>query len=150
MKKRVVQCLIIAFCCILSIFFMGCDKGAKNGKVYKSVDGRVQKLELYDQGIKIVYNFDAFEMVESALAYKGESLIAKAERVGMHPVEPVTMDIEVAETYFHQKTGEIVYKGKMVFRCRANVEMGERINVTPVFGKRPRDLFREWPYAIIY
>lgn len=150
MKKRAARCLLIAFCGILSVFFLRCDSGTKSGKVYKSLDGRVQKLELYDKGIKIVYNFDAFEMVESALAYKGESLIAKAERVGMRPVEAVTMEIEVAETHFHQKTGEIVYKGKMVFCCRANVEMGERINVTPVFGKRPRDLFREWPYAIIY
>lgn len=110
----------------------------------------MQKLELYDQGVKMVYNFDAFEMVESALAYSGESLIAKAERVGMRPGEPGILDIEVAETHFHQKTGEIVYKGKMVFRCRTNMEWGERIKVTPLSGKRPRDLFREWPYAVMY
>lgn len=149
MENRTVQFLVAVFF-ILSVFVLECDGRVKSGKVYKSLDGRVQRLELYDQGVKIVYNFDAFQLVESALAYSGESLIAKAERVGMRPGEPGSLDIEVAETHFLQKTGEIVYKGKMVFRGRTNMEWAERIKVMPVSGKKPRDLFREWPYAVIY
>jgi len=124
MKDRTIRLLAVIFV-ILSVLVLGCSSD-----------------------VEIVYNFDAFEMVESALAYKGGSLIAKAERVGMRPVEPTIMDIEVVETYFHPESGEIIYKGKMLFRCRTNIEMGERVKVTPIFGKKPMDLFRKWPYAV--
>lgn len=150
MKNRIILFGVVIFGCVLSILVLGCSRGDKSGKVYKSLDGRVQRLEFYDAGVKIVYAFDAFELVESAVAYRGESLIAKAERVGLRPNGPTILDIEVEETHFSPKTGDIVYKGKMVFRCRTNVEVGERIEVKPILGKRPRDLFREWPYAVIY
>lgn len=150
MNRRIVQFLIVVLGLTLSGFATECYAGAKSGKVYKRMDGRVQKLELYDQGVKMVYNFDAFALCESAFAYSGESLIAKAERVGMRGGEPGILDFEIAETHFHQKTGEIVYQGKMVFRCKTNAEWGERTKVTPVSGKRPKDLFREWPFALMY
>jgi hypothetical protein len=127
------------------------DEGVrKNLKVYKKIDGRVQRIEFYDKGVKLVYDFDPFQMVESASAYIGESLIAKAKKTAMRPREQFVMDIEVEETHFNQKTGEIVYKGTMMFRCRTNIEMGERLTVTPVLGQKPNDVFREWPWAIRY
>lgn len=158
MKNRIILLEILVSICVLSILFLGCSNGdesgksEKSGEVYRSVDGRVQKLELYDEDLKIVYNFDAFESVESALVYRGETLIAKAEEVGTSSNGPTALDvdIEVEETYFSPKTGDIVYKGRLVFRCRANVEMGERIEVKPILGERPQDLFLEWPYIVMY
>lgn len=86
--------------------------------------------------------------VETASAYSDESLVAIAKRTSWRPVGgPTVVDIEVEETHFAQGTQEVIYKGRLVFRCRTNEAYGERITDTPLFGKRPRDVFRRWPYA---
>ena len=150
MKSRSFCYLTIVFIVFFG-FIVNCGNGSENGKVYKTFDGRTQKLELNRHGIKMVYNFDPMEMVQSAFAYSGETLLAKAERVGLRPGASgkMEMEIEIIETHF-KKNGEIVYRGKIVFLCRPNIEYGERIKEMMLSGKRPKDLFQRWPYAIRY
>lgn len=118
----------------------------KGDKVSYKLDGRVDGLESYDQGVKIVYKFDIVGIAASALAYKGDLLIAKAEKVGMRQTVANCLDIEVEETHFSQ-SGAVTYKGKMLFRFKEGTGRGERIEVKLISGERHQDLFREWPYG---
>jgi len=101
-----------------------------------------------DNALEVQYQYDGFGLVETASARSGESIVAVAKRVDIRPVGgPTVTDVEVEETHFARGTQDVVYKGRMVFRCRTNEEFGERITDTPLFGTRPRDVFRRWPYA---
>ena len=94
------------------------------------------------------YQYDAFEMVETASAYSGGTVVANAKRMGMRSIGgPTVTEIEVEETHFAEGRQEPVYKGRLVFRCVTNDPFCERTGDTRQFGKRSRDVFRQWPYA---
>lgn len=96
----------------------------------------------------ISYLYDARGLVESASAARGEAVVATARRMGIAPSSnPMVADIAVEETHFRPGSREIVYRGEIVFRCRTNQEFCEQLSVTRREGKRPRDVFRRWPYA---
>lgn len=98
--------------------------------------------------LEFQYQYDAFELVETASAMDAGAIVASAKRVAIRPVGgPTVTDIEVEETHFARGTQNVVYRGNLVFRCRTNETFCERTSVTPHYGKRPRDVFRRWPYA---
>ena len=94
------------------------------------------------------YQYDAFEMVETASVYSGQTVVANAKRVDIRSIGgPTVTEIEVEETHFAEGTQQAVYRGRLMFRCVTNDPFCQRTGDTPQFGKRPRDLFRQWPYA---
>ena len=101
-----------------------------------------------DRGLKIRYQYDGSGLVETVSVRSGDSIVAVAKRLSIRSAGgPTVTDIQVEETHFAPGTQEVVYKGKMVFRCRTNEPFGERITDTPLSGTRPQDVFRRWPYA---
>ncbi|MGH9970425.1 MAG: hypothetical protein ACREBG_21900 [Pyrinomonadaceae bacterium] len=104
------------------------------------------------ESLHVQYNYDNNEMVETALIMKGESLVAIGKRVAIRWVPGPEgalpgAEVEVEETHFTPGTQNVVYKGRLVFRCRFNEDWCERIADTGVSGSRPRDVLRRWPYS---
>ena len=103
------------------------------------------------ESLRVQYNYDGNEMVETAFIMKGESLVAIGKRAPIRPrVGPAVTDleVEVEETHFTPGTQNVVYKGRLVFRCRINEVWCERIADVVVLGTRPRDVFPRWPYNL--
>ena len=101
-----------------------------------------------DRDLKVRYQYNPFGLVESATIHRGDSVVAVARHVSIAPVGgPTVTDVGVEEVHFGRGTQDVLYKGRMVFRCKTNQEFCDRISVTPLQGTRPRDLFKRWPYA---
>jgi hypothetical protein len=104
-----------------------------------------------NKNLTLRYQYDPFEEVESATAYYGETICATAKRIQERHVGDTggatVTDIDVEEIQFAPNSQAVVYKGRVVFRCITNQEFCERVSVTPILGKRQRDIFRKWPYA---
>ena len=73
-------------------------------------------------------------------------MIATARRLsGRVTSDPEVTEIEIGETHFVKGTPEVVYRGRVTFRCKADKSFRQPMRVTPEFGERPRDVFWPWP-----
>ena len=75
--------------------------------------------------------------------------MATARRLsGRTTHDPGVTEIEVEETHFVKGTTDVVYRGRVTFRCKAHESFCQPIRVTPEFGERPRDVFWRWPSRV--
>lgn len=102
-----------------------------------------------DLDLELGYLGDKSGFVERASASTGAKVIASARRVGVrHTEHPDVTDLDVDETHYVRGTRDVVYTGRLVFRCNSTRGVCERINVEPTSGTRPRDIFRQWPLRV--
>jgi hypothetical protein len=85
-------------------------------------------------------------VVERASVDQDTRVIATARRLsGRGTNDPGVTEIEIEETHFVKGTPDVVYRGRVTFRCKANEPFCQPMRVTPEFGARPRDVFWRWP-----
>ena len=85
-------------------------------------------------------------MVERASVDQGTRVIATARRVNERTTnDPEVTETEIEETHFVKGTTEVVYRGRVAFRCMVDESFCQPIRVSPEFGERPRDVFWRWP-----
>jgi hypothetical protein len=104
---------------------------------------------LWDGDLEMAYLGDESGYVERASVSTGTKVIASARRVEVRRTQdPEVTELDVDETHYARGTLDVVYTGRIVFRCGANQELCQRIRVSPTSGTRPRDVFRHWPSKI--
>lgn len=108
---------------------------------------RVEDLHvLWMQGDLGVAYVGEGSVVERASADHGTRVIATARRLrGDVNNDPEVSEIEIEETHFVKGTSEVVYRGRVTFRCKADKSFCQPMSVIPEFGERPRDVFWRWP-----
>ena len=108
---------------------------------------RVEDLRvLWMQGDLGVAYVGEGSVVERASADQDTRVIATARRLsGRVTNDPEVTEIEIEETHFVKGTPEVVYRGRVTFRCDADKSFCQPMRVTPEFGERPRDVFWRWP-----
>jgi hypothetical protein len=85
-------------------------------------------------------------VVERASADQDTRVIATARRLrGRITNDPAVTEIEIEETHFVKGTLDVVYRGRVTFRCKADESFCDPMSLTPEFGVRPRDVFWRWP-----
>jgi hypothetical protein len=85
-------------------------------------------------------------VVERASVDQGTRVIATARRLSERTThDPGVTEIEIEETHFVKGTTDVVYRGRVTFRCKADESFCQPITVTPEFSERPRDVFWRWP-----
>ena len=76
-------------------------------------------------------------MVERASVDQGTRVIATARRLsGRVTNDPEVTEIEIEETHFVKGTTEVVYRGRVMFRCKADESFCQPIRVTCGYQKR--------------
>jgi hypothetical protein len=104
---------------------------------------------LSDTDLEVAYLGDDSGLVERASVSTDTKVIASAKRVSVRRTEnPNVTEIDVDETHYVRGTLDVVYTGRIVFRCSATEGICQRIQVAPTSGTRPRDIFRQWPLRI--
>lgn len=78
-------------------------------------------------------------VVERASASQDTRVIATARRLSGRTTDDMT-EIEIEETHFVKGTTDVVYRGRVTFRCKADQPFCQPMRVTPEFGARPRDV----------
>jgi hypothetical protein len=109
-----------------------------------------QRLEvlrvLWMQGDLEVAYVGEGSVVERASVDQDTRVIATARRLsGRGTNDPEVTEIEIEETHFVKGTPDVVYRGRVTFRCRGDEPFCQPTRVTPEFGARPRDVFWRWP-----
>ena len=85
-------------------------------------------------------------VVERASADQDTRVIATARRLsGRVTDDPEVTEIEIEETHFVKGTPDVVYRGRVTFRCKADSSFCQPTRVIPEVGVRPRDVFWRWP-----
>ena len=131
MKAR--QLLWTAACICTLLIGPGCD--------------RLQRLS--DRDLEFSYVGDDSGLVEQASVSTDTKVIASARRMGVRRTEnPDVTELDVDETHYVRGTLDVVYTGRIVFRCSSTEGICQRILVSPTSGTRPRDVFRQWPLRI--
>jgi hypothetical protein len=104
---------------------------------------------LWESDLEIAYLGDESGYVGRASVSTGTKVIASARRVAVRRTEnPNVTELDVDESHYVRGTLDVVYTGRIVFRCNTNQELCQRIQVAPTSGTRPRDVFRQWPLKI--
>lgn len=94
------------------------------------------------------YEHNAFGSVNAVTASEGGAVVATARKIGSRSAGgPMVTDVEVEETHFEPGTPRVIYRGRIVFRCRTNEPFGEPIESRALSGQRSRVIFDRWPYA---
>jgi hypothetical protein len=105
-----------------------------------------QATVLLNRDLSFSYLGDDTGGVERASVASDTRVIASARRVAVRGTDdPAVTRIDVDETHFVRGTLDVVYTGRIVFQCTAGEAWCERVDVAPVSGTRPRDVFRKWP-----
>jgi hypothetical protein len=104
---------------------------------------------MWNSDLEYAYLADESGRVDRASVSTDTRVIASAERVGVRATEePGVSELEVEETHFVRGTLEVVYTGRLVFRCRVEQAFCSRLAAEGRSGTRPRDVFRQWPMRI--
>lgn len=104
---------------------------------------------LSDRDLEVAYLSDESGLVERASVSTETKVIASARRMVVRTTEnPGVTELDVDETHYVRGTLDVVYTGRIVFRCSSAEVICQRIRVEPTFGTRPRDIFRQWPLRI--
>ncbi len=97
-----------------------------------------------DLGLSFSYRGEG-SVTERASVAHDTRVIATAKRLGARTtVDPDVSEVEIEETHFVKGTTQVVYKGRVVFRCKAAAQFCESVRVIPESGTRPRDVFWRW------
>jgi hypothetical protein len=125
--------LLPTLACLCALCAAGCDTVAR----------------LCGVDLEVAHVSDDAGYVELASVSTGTRVIASAKRVAVRKTErPDVTELDVEETHYVRGTTDVVYKGRLVFRCEGAQEICTRTAMAPTSGTRPRDLFREWPLKI--
>lgn len=85
-------------------------------------------------------------VVERASVDQDTRVIATARRLNAYTTaDPAVTEIEIEETHFVKGTTDLVYRGRVTFRCLADEPFCQPVSVDPELGVRPRDVFWRWP-----
>lgn len=104
---------------------------------------------LWDRDLEVAYVGDESGLVERASVSTDTKVIASARRTGVRRTEnPDVTELDVDETHYVRGTLDVVYTGRIVFRCNWTEDTCQRIRVAPTSGTRPRDVFRQWPLRV--
>jgi len=104
---------------------------------------------LLNADLEFAYIGDESGQVERASVSTGTRVIASARRSGTRMTDdPAVTEIDVDETHFVRGTLDVVYKGSIVFQCRTDEAWCRPTRVRPMYGTRPRNVFRRWPSRI--
>ena len=128
-----VRVRVVAFVAFAIISTVGCQ--------------RIEDLRvLWMQGDLGIAYVGEGSVVERASADQDTRVIATARRLsGRTTNDPAVTEIEIEETHFVKGTTDVVYRGRVTFRCKADEPYCPPMRVTPEFGARPRDVFWRWP-----
>ena len=97
-----------------------------------------------DFGLSFSYRGEG-SVTEWASAAHDTRVIATAKRLGAWTTaDPDVSEVEIEETHFVKGTTQVVYKGRVVFRCKTAQQFCEPAKVIPEFGTRQRDVFWRW------
>ena len=133
-RKRIeVNVRVLAFVAFAVIWTCGCQ--------------RLERLRvLWMQGdLGVAYVGDG-SVVERASVDQDTRVIATARRLsGRATNDPDLTEVEIEETHFVKGTTNVVYRGRVTFRCKADEPFCQPMRVTPELGARPRDVFWRWP-----
>jgi hypothetical protein len=99
--------------------------------------------------LQLRYEYDAFGFVNAITASTGEGVVATAKKVDSRAVgTPMVTDVEVEETHLEPASSRVIYRGRIVFRCRTNEPFGVPVGSKAISGEKRRVIFDRWPYAI--
>ena len=96
--------------------------------------------------VRIAYDykgeFGIYGMADTAEAYAGEALIAKARLLRLLDARSGPKDFEVEEEHYSDN-GNVVYNGKIIFKYN----MGDWVvsETQPISGRPRFSVFRSWP-----
>jgi hypothetical protein len=89
---------------------------------------------------------DGSGQVQRLGASKDFSEIANAKLAGVRQTaDPGVTEVEVVETHYVHRTNDVVYTGRITFRCRSGEDYCAPVQTTSLSGARPRDVFWRWP-----
>jgi len=95
------------------------------------------------------YTADGAGGPELASVSSHTCVIAQARRLDARTTgDPAVAEIEVEETQFPACKPNVIYRGRVVFRCHRGEEFCTAVRVTPMSGSRPRDVFSRWPASM--
>ena len=84
--------------------------------------------------------------VERLGASKDFSEIANAKLVAVrHSGDSKVTEFDVVETHYLHRTNTVVYTGRITFRCQGDEAFCSPIQMNPISGTRPRNVFWRWP-----
>jgi len=95
---------------------------------------------------KIAYDykgeFGVYSIADTASAYAGDTLVAKARLLRLIDKASGPKDFEVEEEHYSD-TGDVVYRGKIIFKYN----MGDWVvgETHPIQGRPRLAAFRSWP-----
>ncbi len=98
----------------------------------------------YRYKIKYSYEgkFGVYGIADTASAYDGNVLIAKAKAVKIIEKNPGTNHIEIEETHFNP-SGDITYRGKLIFQF--GFGGGHVVEEKAISGVKRYQIFTGWP-----
>ena len=97
------------------------------------------------QALEIRYSYDgdfgSVRIADSAAAYEGNTLVARARALRIIRKDPGPNSIEIRET--HYSGGKVIYEGYV------EIEFGFRggriISARPISGEKRLNIFTSWP-----
>jgi hypothetical protein len=79
-------------------------------------------------------------------ASKDFSEIANAKLAAVRQTADLGVtEVDVVETHYVHRTNDVVYTGRITFRCRSGEDFCSPIQTTSISGSRPRNVFWRWP-----
>jgi len=92
---------------------------------------------------------DAVRGPERASVSSNTRVVAQARRLDVRATaDPSVTEIEIEETHFRVGQRDVLYTGRVVFRCRRGEDFCGAVRATPTSGSRPRDVFWQWPVSM--
>ena len=99
--------------------------------------------------LEFLYTGDAVRGPERASVSLNTRVVAQARRLNVRPTaDPSVTEIEIEETHFRVGRPDVLYTGRVVFRCRRGEDFCAAVRATPASGSRPRDVFWRWPVSM--
>jgi len=99
--------------------------------------------------LEFLYTGDAVRGPERASVSSNTRVVAQARRLDVRATaDPSVTEIEIEETHFRVGQPDVLYTGRVVFRCRRGDDFCAAVRATPTSGSRPRDVFWRWPVSM--
>jgi hypothetical protein len=100
-------------------------------------------------GLEFHYTGDGARSPDWASVSSPTCVIAQARRLNPQPnVDAAIAEIEIEETHFPACSPQVIYTGRVVFRCGRGEEFCTPVRTTPLSGSRPRNVFFRWPTSM--